>query len=76
MLFRSGKLKDKGLKIAVLKETFQEISFLKDEEAMKEAYRVLGNDYPSMEVLLKQAGTIAEEFFNDKILDHLIVGVD
>ena len=71
-----GKLKDKGLKIAVLKETFQEISFLKDDEALKEAYRVLGNDYPSMEVLLKQAGTIAEVFFNDKILDNLIVGID
>lgn len=71
-----GKLKDKGLKITVLKDAFQEMTFLKDEEAMKQAYRVLGEDYPKMETLLMQAGKVAEDFFNDKIVDKLIWGVD
>ena len=71
-----GKLKDKGLKITCLKDAFQEIAFLKDEEAVSEAYRVLGNDYPKMEMLLKQAGIVAKGFFSDKILDKLIWGVD
>ena len=71
-----GKLKDKGLKITVLKDAFQEIAFLKDEEAMNEAYRVLGENYPKMETLLEQAGTVAGDFFHDKVLDKLIWGVD
>lgn len=76
MISELGKLKDKGLKITCLKNAFQEIAFLKDEEAMKEAYRVLGIEYPKMETLLKQAGIVAKDFFNDKILDKLIWGVD
>ena len=76
MISELGKLKDKGLKITCLKDAFQEIAFLKDEEAMNEAYRVLGSDYPKMETLLKQAGIVARDFFNEKILDKLIWGVD
>jgi len=71
-----GKLKDKGLKITALKDAFQEIAFLKDEAAMNEAYLVLGEEYPSMETLLNQAGKVAEDFFHDKIIDKLIWGVD
>lgn len=76
MISELGKLKDKGLKITVLKDAFQEIAFLKDEEAMNEAYRVLGEEYPKMETLLNQAGIVAEGFFHDKIIDKLICGVD
>ncbi len=76
MISELGKLKDKGLKITCLKNAFQEIAFLKDEEAMHEAYRILGSDYPKMEILLKQAGILAKDFFTEKILDKLIWGVD
>jgi hypothetical protein len=76
MIPELGKIKDKGLKITCLKNAFQEISFLKDEEAMTEAYKVLGLDYPNMETLLKQAGVVAKDFFSEKILDKLIWGVD
>lgn len=76
MISELGKLKDKGLKITCLKNAFQEIAFLKDEEAMTEAYKVLGSDYPKMETLLKQAGIVAKDFFREKILDKLIWGVD
>ena len=76
MISELGKLKDKGLKITALKDAFQEITFLKDEEAMNEVYRVLGDNYPKMDTLLKQAGVVAQTFFNEKILDKLIWGVD
>ena len=76
MISELGKLKDKGLKITCLKDAFQEIAFLKDEEAVHEAYRLLGADYPRMETLLKQAGIVAKNFFSEKILDKLIWGVD
>jgi hypothetical protein len=76
MISELGKLKDKGLKITCLKDAFQEIAFLKDEEAMNEAYHVLGDDYPKMETLLKQAGVVARDFFREKIVDKLIWGVD
>ena len=76
MISELGKLKDKGLKITALKDAFQEITFLKDEEAMNEVYRVLGDNYPKMDTLLKQAGEVAQTFFNEKILDKLIWGVD
>jgi hypothetical protein len=76
MISELGKLKDKGLKITCLKDAFQEIAFLKDEEAMNEAYRTLGANYPRMETLLKQAGIVARDFFNYNILDKLIWGVD
>jgi hypothetical protein len=76
MILELGNLKDKGLKITCLKNAFQEIAFLKDEEAMNEAYRILGADYPKMEILLKQAGNVARGFFSEKIIDKLIWGVD
>ena len=76
MISELGKLKDKGLKITALKNAFQEIAFLKDEDAMSEVYRVLGDDYPKMDNLLKQAGVVAQTFFDEKILDKLIWGVD
>lgn len=71
-----GKLKDKGLKITALKDTFQEIYFLKDEDAFHKAYEVLGNEYPKMETLLDEASTVSQIFFSKKILDKLIWGVD
>ena len=76
MISELGRLKDKGLKITALKDAFQEIAFLKDEEAMNEAYRVLGDDYPKMDILLRQAGVVAQKFFDEKIIDKLIWGID
>lgn len=71
-----GNLKDKGLKITELKDAFQEIFFLKDAEAMNKAYLVLGEKYPKMETLLQKASVVSKAFFEEKILDKLIWGVD
>ena len=71
-----GNLKDKGLKITELKDAFQEIFFLKDAEAMNESYLVLGEEYPKMETLLQKASVVSKAFFEEKILDKLVWGVD
>lgn len=76
IIFELGKLKDTGLKITVLKDAFQEIYFLKDEQAMNESYLVLGEKYPKMETLLKEASVVAKSFFEEKIIDQLVCGVD
>jgi hypothetical protein len=74
MIAELGKLKDTGLKINVLKDSFHETAFLKDKDALQSTYELLGNDYPKMETLLNQASAVAKRFFEDKILDSLVLG--
>jgi hypothetical protein len=74
MIAELGKLKDTGLKINVLKDSFHETAFLKDKEALFATYEILGADYPKMETLLNQASDVAKRFFEDKILDSLVLG--
>jgi hypothetical protein len=73
MIAELGKIKDNGLRIKVLKDSFQEIYFLKDEKSFIEAYMVLGKDYPQMDSLLRQASNISQSFFKEKILDFLVL---
>lgn len=72
MIAELGKIKDKGLKINALKELFQEMNFLKDADAYQQAYQILGQEYPTLETLLKQASETAKQFFEDKVLDNLV----
>jgi hypothetical protein len=72
MIAELGKIKDKGLKIRVLKDAIQEINFLKDADAYHQAYQILGNDYPKMDMLLKQASETTKTFFKDKVLEGLL----
>ena len=43
---------------------------------MNEAYLVLGEKSSKMETLLKEASVVSQAFFNEKILDKLVWGVD
>jgi hypothetical protein len=74
MIAELGNLKDTGLKINVLKDSYHETAFLKDKDALQATYELLGEDYPKMETLLDQASEVAKRFFNDKILDYLVLG--
>jgi hypothetical protein len=73
MIAELGKIKDDGLRIKILKDAIQEISFLSDENAFIESYKLLGDDYPEMSKLLNQAGQIAKSFFKDMVLDGLVL---
>jgi hypothetical protein len=76
VIFELGKLKDTGLKTTALKDAFQEIFFLKDEQAMNETYLVLEEEYPKVETLLKEASVVAKSFFEEKIIDQSVCVVN
>ncbi len=73
MIAELGQIKDKGLKISGLKDAIQEVYLLNDEKSYEEAYKILGNDYPTMDSLLSQASDISQPFFKEKVLDSLVL---
>ncbi len=70
-----GKIKDIGLKINVLQESLQAVLKLTEIDSLHESYELLGANYPKMEDLLRQASEIAKRFFEDKILDSLVLEI-
>jgi hypothetical protein len=72
MIAELGKIKDAGLKIKALKDSLQETSLLNDTDSLKEAYKLLGPDYPTMEKILSRASEICKQFFTEKNLEKLI----
>ena len=68
MIKELGKIKDQGLKINVLQE-----AFAKDESPLETAYKILGNEYPSIETLLETASRIVKQYFEEDNLNHIIV---
>jgi hypothetical protein len=72
MIAELGKIKDAGLKIKALKDSLQETSLLNDTDSLKEAYKLLGPDYPTMEKILNNASEICKQFFAEKNLEKLI----
>lgn len=70
-----GKLKDTGLKVLALKEALQFSNGLNEDKAMEQAYRVLGKKYPTINSILRNAEKLAQQFFKEKNLEKLLVGV-
>ena len=70
-----GKLKDNGLRIIVIKEALLQTALLTDENSISQTYQILGKDYPSLKILLDDAGRICKTFFDEKVLDGLVIGV-
>lgn len=58
-----GKLKDEGLKIEALIEGFQNIHFMKMEEAETAALKILGKKQKTMQQILDEAEEISKSFF-------------
>ncbi len=70
-----GKIKDNGLRVIVIKEALLQSGFVTDENAISQTYQMLGKDYPTLRVLLDDAGTICKTFFDEKVLDGMVIGV-
>jgi len=68
-----GKLKDSGLKIIVIKDFFRANGNSR-EKAFKKTYQLLGSNYPELEKILTDSEKICDQFFDDGILDHLVIG--
>ncbi len=75
MIAELGKLKDSGLRIIVIKEALQQSSSLSDEAALKEAYQLTGKKQPTIPQLLNKADAVCKKYFEEKNLDHLLMGI-
>jgi len=69
-----GKLKDSGLKVIAVKEAIQQTSAVSEEQAYQEAYQLLGEQQLTLPQLLDNAAIICKTYFEEKNLDHLVMG--
>lgn len=72
MIAELGKIKDKGLKIHVLKEAIQETLLINDDDALQKTYETLGKTYPKTNLLLQEANEITRIFIKEDNLSRLI----
>ena len=67
-----GKLKDSGLRIVILKEALQSMNKLSDEDGEKQALALCGEVQMKTADILQKAKAISDQFFNEKIPEHLV----
>ncbi|MEJ7586570.1 MAG: hypothetical protein WKI04_03300 [Ferruginibacter sp.] len=75
MIAELGILKDSGLRIVALQEALEQTSSATNENALKEAYRMLGHKQPKMLELLDTAGDICKIYFKEQNLEHLVIEI-
>ncbi len=68
-----GKLKDEGLRVLVLKEAIENTDDSNQEINESEVYKILNQKQKSLEELLSEAEKIVKTFFDDKVLDNILV---
>lgn len=73
MISELGKIKDNGLRIEALKNALQQTELHNDPAATKKSLELLGKTQPAIEILLKQASEISQQFFEENILNELIM---
>lgn len=69
-----GKLKDSGLGIIAIREALQQQGTVDDKKAYAEARKMLGAKQPSIESILTNAAGICKTFFEDHVLEYLVLG--
>ena len=74
MIAQLGIIKDKGLHVVAIKEALQQTSDLEDVAALKKAYQLLGTKQIKLEDLLIEAATLCKVFFDEQVLEHLVIG--
>ena len=74
MIAQLGVIKDKGLHIVAVKEALQQTSDLEDIVAFKKTYQLLGSKQIKLNELLMEAAAICKTFFDEQILEHLVIG--
>ncbi|MEO8853676.1 MAG: hypothetical protein ABI359_07855, partial [Ginsengibacter sp.] len=74
MIAELGKLKDNGLKIELLEESISEVYKTK-EKVSSLVYALCENNQPTILQILSEAQKISNTFFDEKILEQLVVTV-
>ncbi|MEO6406618.1 MAG: hypothetical protein ABIY51_07770 [Ferruginibacter sp.] len=70
-----GTLKDSGLRILLLAEAVQQSRQLNSNLALLGAYELLGIDEDGLQKILTNATNACKPFFNEELLDKLVLGV-
>ncbi len=73
MISELGTIKDSGLRIEALKNALQQTELHNDSAATKKSLELLGKTQPDIEILLKHASEISQKFFEENILNDLIM---
>ncbi|MDE3184635.1 MAG: hypothetical protein KGM16_14545 [Bacteroidota bacterium] len=74
MIARLGKLKDSGLKVELLEESISKVYKAK-ENVSQLAYSICDENQPTILQILEEAQSIAKTFFDEDILEHIVVSV-
>lgn len=69
-----GRLKDSGLGIIAIREALQQQGNVDDKKAYAEARKMLGTEQPSIEEILISSAGISKTFFEEHVLEYLVVG--
>ena len=75
MIAELGKIKDKGLHVAAVKEALMQTAQLTEGDALKKTYSLLGTKQKKIEQLLKDASVICKVYFSEQNLENLVVGI-
>lgn len=74
MIAESGKLKDNGLRLEVVKEAILQTAAVKEKEAIARAKTFLGTDQLSIQQVLDKAEELFKTFCKEKNLESLVAG--
>ncbi len=74
MIAELGIIKDKGLIVVAVKEALQQTTDLEDAAAFKKTYQLLGTKQIKLEELLIEAAAICKTFFEEQILEQVVIG--
>jgi hypothetical protein len=70
-----GKIKDDGLTALAVAEAIEKIDKINMAQALANANKLLGTKQPTIKNLLQQASTICKTFFNNAVLENLVMDV-
>ncbi len=74
MIAKLGKLKDSGLKVELLEESISKVYKAK-ENVSQLAYSICDDGQPTILQILEEAQSITKNFFDEDILEHIVVSV-
>lgn len=74
MIAESGKLKDNGLRLEVVKEAILQTAAVKEKEALAKAETCFGNGQLSIQQVLDKAEELFKTFCKEKNLESLVTG--
>lgn len=72
LIYTLGKMKDEGQKIEAFSHAYEFILSLTEEEIENELKVVFGKNQKTSKMVLEESKEIAEQFYNDNILENLI----